>query len=307
MSKVPSLAEKLKQDLSKGMVGILAVLDQGNSRKLINHLGLIVAPATLVALFCTLLGMSNEDNAAACLIATFFLALFRYRDYVDLRVRATWSLSALGIFLALYYFSEGDVELRQTGLTRHYASANDFLGESITEQFKVTKNEFFFVGTSIHITADLKRLQLLDMLKRGVDIKILALDKECKGMDVIAHALGNSPERLQSDCRDTYNILAEIREQWGDAKSSVEDPGILEIKFCNSLPTFRAYFFDYDNSGPAYLVPYIRGIGTGELSGHFYDEARGTIANKYHTSAIKLWDELPFAYPEIPERKKEGK
>lgn len=296
-----SIKDRLITDASNRFKAFLNWFGDSDSRLVLRHLSLFGAPITLAAVFCQLFGMSIRDNAAVCLVVTYFLALFRYRSYINKQVTATWALLALGLFVSIYHFVRTDVARRDTGLVRFYSQANDYLGEALSNNIQSAKHEIFFVGTTFHITADGKRTKLLDALARGVDVRYLVIDKDCKELELIAPSLGTTAENLRADCNTCYKDLEKLMQDWNSIKDTVIDPGNLEVKYISTLPTFRGYFIDSETRGPAYIVPYISEIDSGESPGFLYANSQSVVASRYIASARRFWSKSPVvSFPAKP-------
>lgn len=257
----------------------------------LTQVGLVVGPATIVALLCQLIDLTARDTAAICLGVTLFIALIQYHVWIEAHLSSAWTLAALAAAMFLYYFTYENILLKDTGLSRYYKASNDFLGEDLGERIEGSADEIWFFGASFHISADDQNRRLLAALNRGVDVHYLILDPSSDRMDAIARDFDSTEENLRTDCEATMSDLNDIFREWNQVKKSARNPGRLQVRLFRSTPRFRGYFFDPGESGQAYLVPYINRIASPDSPAFLFENCSSGVAQHFYAGMKRLWED----------------
>jgi hypothetical protein len=96
---------------------------------LLTQIGLIVTPASLIALFCGALDVSARSTAAISLLSVLLTANCLYRKRLNHFVPSSLLTALLIGCVAVFFFSYQNVLLKDTGLIKWYRHSNDYLAE----------------------------------------------------------------------------------------------------------------------------------------------------------------------------------
>lgn len=227
---------------------------------LLTQIGLIVAPASIIALFCGVLDVSARSTAAVSLLAVVLTTNCIYRRYLNQRLPSSL-LTALLVGLATAFFlNYQNILLKDTGLIKWYKHSNDYLSE-IDREIQSSEQEIWFFGTNFNISAGERRDSLLKQLASGLKIRFLVFDPQSAHFDDLAADFDQSPKELKAECDKGFESLLELQRRWDSIKSHATTPGELEIKLFDTHPHARLYVFDPQRSqGRTYFVPYVKSL-----------------------------------------------
>lgn len=264
---------------------------QGKLHHLLTELGLIFAPATLVGLIGAIADLSGRSTAVLSVCTAAIIALLHYRHIVDAKVSSAFC-SALMIIGAVgcYFFYENALQ-KDTGLVLVSKKSNDYLGE-LGKLISQSKEEIIFFGFDFHITVEDKREQLIKKLNEGVNIKFLVINPFSKNIELLASDFDIDLTKLKSDSANGLQGMLALKKRWAEVGPNSPNPGSLEVRFFNTTPRMRAYFFDgATGTGHAYIVPYMNKINSPQSPGYLFSVKKDGISEIYLTGMRKLWNE----------------
>jgi hypothetical protein len=256
---------------------------------LLAQIGLIAAPASLIALFCGVLDVSARSTAAVSLLAVVLTTNCIYRRYLNQKLPSSL-LTALLVGLATAFFlNYQNILLKDTGLIKWYKHSNDYLSE-VDREIQSSKQEIWFFGTNFNISAGERRDSLLKQLASGLKIRFLIFDPQSAHLNDLAADFDQNPKELKAECDKGLESLLELQRRWDAMKSRGPTPGELEIKIFNTHPHARLYVFDPQRSqGRTYFVPYVNELNSPESPGYLLENSQSGIFSSYYGGIRKLW------------------
>jgi len=96
---------------------------------ILTQIGLILAPAGLIALFCQVLDASSRTTGATSLAAVLLASICIYRKVINRYVPASLLTALLVALAAVFFFNYQNILLKDTGLIKYYPHSNDFLAQ----------------------------------------------------------------------------------------------------------------------------------------------------------------------------------
>ena len=203
--------------------------ESGTLPGLLTQIGLILAPAGLVALFCQVLEASNRTTGASSLAVVFLTSICIYRRPINRYVPSSLLTGLLVALSAVFFFNYQNILLKDTGLIKWYRQSNQFLAE-IDPEIVQSQQEVWFFGTNFHISAGEHRDLLLRKLSSGIDIKYLIFDPKSSQLDELAADFNQSPGELRAECEKGLESIVELQRQWKSQTSTVTRPGELQVE-----------------------------------------------------------------------------
>lgn len=261
----------------------------GKLYAILSQLGLILGPATVVALFCQFADMSPRNTAAVAIAVVLFVALCLNRSWINQALSSTLVVGVSLVGLLVYYFTYENILIKDTGLTRYYRASNDYLGDMLGTDIAAANDTIWFFGINFHISAEDKREAILGALKRGLNVRYLVVNPDSPQMAQIAYDFDSDPKNLADECRAGIRDLEFLQSRWEKSKLNEKTPGELEIRLFDSTPRMRAYFFDPGPNGKAYVVPYINRVNSPDSPGFLFGNFEAGVAKTYFYGVSKVW------------------
>lgn len=257
----------------------------------LSALGTIGTPTGLVAIFCKILALSDTTTAFMSLTTMSIVAICLYREAINARIPAALLLGLLTGLSAIFALNYQNLLLKDTGLIRYYKGSNAFLADMSSELEHATVDLLFF-GTNFHISTGDARAQLLKRLGGGVRVRYLIFDAYSPSLDRVAKDFDQSPTQLRAECLSGLQSVLALRTAWQAVSSKSPHPGEFDIRFYDSTPRARIYFFDPGRpEGKTYFVPYINKINSPELPGFLLQNVETGVYGAYRGGIEKLWQE----------------
>jgi hypothetical protein len=255
----------------------------------LTQIGLILAPAGLVALFCQVMDASSRTTGATSLAVVFLTSICIYRRIINRYVPASL-LTALLVALAIvFFFNYQNILLKDTGLIRWYRQSNQFLAD-VDPEIAQSKQEIWFFGTDFNITAGERRDRLLQKLSEGVNVKYLIFDPYSNHLDELATDFNQSPGELRAECEKGLQSLSELETEWKKRSATVTRPGELEVRVFNTHPHARFYIFDPDrDDGKTFFIPYVNDVNSPNAPGYLLQNIPKGVFHQYFDGIRKLW------------------
>ena len=265
------------------------VIDKGALPSVLTQLGLILAPAGVIALFCQVLDVSPQSTAAVSLAAVFLTSICVYRRFIN-RYFPSALLTALLIGLAtVFFFNYQNILLKDTGLIRYYKHSNDFLAQIDTE-INRSEHEIWFVGMDFNISSGERRDLLLKKLESGVKVRYLIFDPRSSHLDDLAKDFNQSPEELRAECEKGIQSILQLQKDWQAQAKVSSSPGELTVRVFATHPHARFYVFDPDRTqGTTYFVPYLNSVNSPSVPGFLLQNVKTGVFSAYFDSILKLW------------------
>jgi Domain of unknown function (DUF5919) len=262
---------------------------------LLNQLGLILGPTTVVAFFCQFVDMSQRNVAAVSIASIFFLALCLNRYWVNKNISSALAVGLLIAGFGIYYFTYENILIKDTGLIRYYKSSNDYIAGALESDVEKSRVSILFFGTNFHISAQDRRMAIFSALKRGVKIRYLLLNPDGPQIHQVAIDFDSNPKNLADECRSGLRDLEYLQSTWSEMRKNEKTPGEIEIRTFDSTPRLRGYFFDPGPDGKAYIVPYINKVNSPDSPGFLFGNFDSGVAKIYYYGVSRLWqDAVPF-------------
>lgn len=256
---------------------------------ILTQIGLILAPAGLVALFCQVLDASNKTTGAASLACVFLTSICIYRRIINQYIPSTLLMGLLVAMGAVFFFNYQNILLKDTGLVQWYRHGNQFLAQIDTEIAK-SQQEIWFFGTDFNISAGEQRDVLLHKLSSGVNIKYLIFDPKSGELDQLAADFDQTPGELRSECEKGVESITELQREWDGRRSTVARPGELEVRFFKVHPHARFYVFDPGRTeGKTFYIPYINLVNSPNLPGYLLRNTPNGVFRAYFGGIRRLW------------------
>ena len=256
---------------------------------LLAQVGLIAAPASIIALFCGVLGVSPQSTAAISLLSVLLTTNCIYRKRIN-RVLPSSLLTGLLVGLAaIFFLNYQDILLKDTGLIKWYRHSNDYLSQ-VDQDIASSTQEIWFFGTDFNISAGERREDILKKLASGVKVRFLIFDPKSAQLSGLAADFDQSPGELQSECDKSLASLVALQKLWQEAEKHTETPGELEIRVFDTHPHARLYIFDPQRAqGHTYYIPYINDVNSPQAPGYLLHNYRSGIFSSYFAGIQKLW------------------
>jgi hypothetical protein len=257
----------------------------------LTQLGLIVAPAGLIALFCQVLDASSRTTGATSLAAVFLATICVYRKFINRYVPASLLTALLVGLVVVFFFNYQNLLLKDTGLIKYYQHSNDFLGQ-VDMPINQAKEEIWFFGTNFNVSAGERRNLLLRKLATGIKIKYLIFDPHSTHLDDLAADFDQSPAELRAECEKGLQSILQLGRDWREKAKTVQSPGELAVKIFETHPHARFYVFDPGRTqGNTFFVPYINSVNSPEVPGFLLENVDGGVFKSYFSGVLKMWNE----------------
>jgi hypothetical protein len=261
------------------------------TKHVLSDLGMLLTPTTLVALFCTSIGVDAQRTAIYSLAAVVFVACCYYRTWISASIPSALVLAFTVGLGTIFFANYGNILLKDTGLIRRYVQSSELQAE-LGREIARARQEIWLFGTNFHISTVDQRPALLSGLKNGIKIRYLILNPAVPNLDVIAADFGQSPGELREECLKGLNDILELRRQWELAAPSTATPGELEIRLYERTPSARMYVFDpLHPAGHSIYVPYMHGFNSPNLPGYLFENSPSGVAASYFGGLRKLWND----------------
>lgn len=253
----------------------------------LTQLGLILGPASLVALFCQVLDASNRTTGASSLAAVCLTSICIYRRQINRTIPPTLLTALLVALGAVFFFNYQNILLKDTGLIKWYRQSNQFLAE-IEPEISKSRQEIWFMGTDFNISAGEQRDLLLKKLSDGVNIKFLIFDPKSPQLDELASDFDQSPAELRAECEKGLDSIIELQRKWQTQSST--RLGELDVRFFDANPRARFYIFDPNRTdGHTYFVPYVNDVNSPNAPGYLLQNIPHGVFQQYFDGIRKLW------------------
>jgi hypothetical protein len=272
----------VKDDVPSGQdTGLPSILTQ---------VGLILAPAGLIALFCQVLDASNRTTGATSLAAVFLTSICIYRRAINRYVPSSILTGLLVALGAVFFFNYQNILLKDTGLIKWYRQSNQYLAQ-IDLEIAQSQQEIWFFGTNFNISAGEHRDVLLKALSKGVNVNYLIFDPNSGHLDDLAADFNQSLDELRSECEKGLASIVELQREWQSRSSTAARPGELRVRVFNTHPHARFYIFDPDRTeGKTFFVPYINDVNSPNVPGYLLQNVPKGVFQQYFSGIKKRWD-----------------
>jgi len=253
------------------------------------QIGLILAPAGLIALFCQVLDASNRTTGASSLAAVFLTSICVYRRPINLYVPSSLLMGLLVALTAVFFFNYQNILLKDTGLIKWFRHSNEFLSQ-VDGAIDQSKEEIWFFGANFNISAGERRDILLRKLASGVSVKYLIFDPRSSHLDDLAADFSQSPAELRSECEKGLESIVELQKQWRALSPTVQRPGELEVRVFVTHPHARFYIFDPGRTeGKTLFIPYVNSVNSPNVPGYLLQNVPRGVFEQYFDGIKKLW------------------
>ncbi len=253
------------------------------------QIALIAAPASIIALFCGVLGVPAQSTAAVSLLTVALTTICIHRKRLNRTVPSSLLTGLLVGVAAVFFLNYQDILLKDTGLIRWYRHSNDYLSQ-IDQDIVASTQEIWFFGTDFNISAGERRDDIIKKLMSGVKVRFLIFDPKSSHLTELAADFDQSPEELQSECDKSLASLLELKRVWDEEAKRTETPGELEIRVFDTHPHARLYIFDPQRSqGHTYFIPYINDVDSPRAPGYLLHNYQSGIFSSYFAGIQKLW------------------
>ncbi len=258
---------------------------------LLTQLGLIIAPAGIIALFCQVLETSSRTTGAASLATVFLASICVYRRAINSYVPASLLMALLIGLAAVFFFNYQNILLKDTGLIEYYPHSNDFLG-SIEGPIRQAQEDIWFYGTDFNISAGDRRPLLLNKLASGLRLNYLIFDPHSSHLEDLAADFDQSPAELRAECEKGLADLLQLRKEWQDKSKSSRTPGEVNVRVFETHPHARFYVFDSGRTqGRTFFVPYVNGVNSPGVPGFLLANVKDGVFRAYFSSILKMWNQ----------------
>jgi hypothetical protein len=256
---------------------------------ILTQIGLILAPAGLVALFCQVLEASNRTTGASSLAVVFLTSICIYRRPINRYVPSSILTGLLVALSVVFFFNYQNLLLKDTGLIKWYRQSNQFLAE-IDPELERSQQEVWFFGTNFNISVGEHRDLLLRKLSTGIDIRYLIFDPKSGQLDELAADFNQSPAELRAECEKGLESIVELQKQWKSQSSTVPRPGELQVRVFDAHPHARFYIFDPGSTeGNTLFVPYVNNLNSPNVPGYLLQNIPKGVFEQYFDGIRKLW------------------
>jgi hypothetical protein len=253
------------------------------------QVGLILAPAGLIALFCQVLDASNRTTGATSLAAVFLTSICIYRRQINRYVPSSILTGLLVALCAVFFFKYQNILLKDTGLIKWYRQSNDYLAQ-INLDIARSHQDIWFFGTDFNVSAGERRDLLLNMLSNGVNINYLIFDPKSGHLDDLAADFSQSPAELRSECEKGLASIVELQREWQNRSSGAAKPAELRVRIFDTHPHARFYIFDPGSTeGTTFFVPYINDVNSPNVPGYLLQNVPKGVFQQYFGGIRKLW------------------
>jgi DNA-binding winged helix-turn-helix (wHTH) protein len=186
------------------------------------------------------------------------------------------------------FISETPLDGKHAIPSESHERSNSYIVRLLGAHLQHAKSEAWFFGTNFHLTTEQFRVEILDALKRGVNIYYIVFSPKSVLLPHIANSFNMPEERLENFCDGTIKNLTYIQKQALEQNAS----GKLEYKLYESIPYFRAYFLDPFLDGHSYIVPYLMGANPADIPGYLIPSTDSRSVTRFEAVAA-LWGKLP--------------
>ena len=257
---------------------------------LLAQIGLILAPAGLIALFCQVLDASNRTTGATSLAAVFLTSICIYRRPINRYVPSSILTGLLVALSAVFFFNYQNILLKDTGLIKWYRASNQYLAQ-IDLDIANSQQEIWFVGTDFNISAGEQRDSLLKVLSKGINVHYLIFDPKSGHLDDLAADFNQTPDELRSECEKGLASIVELQREWQNRSLTATRPGELRVKIFDTHPHARFYVFDPGRvEGKTFFVPYINDVNSPNAPGFLLQNVPKGVFHQYFGGIQKLWE-----------------
>jgi hypothetical protein len=262
----------------------------GDLPGILAQVGLILAPAGVIALFCQVLDASNRTTGATSLAAVFLTSICIYRKPINRYVPSSILTGLLVALCAVFFFNYQNILLKDTGLIKWYRQSNGYLAQ-IDLDIAQSREEIWFFGTDFNISAGERRDLLLKALSNGININYLIFDPKSSHLDDLADDFNQTPAELRSECEKGLASIVELQKQWQRTSLSAARPGELQVRVFERHPHARFYIFDPGRTdGKTLFVPYINDINSPNVPGYLLQNVPKGVFQQYFGGIRKLWE-----------------
>jgi hypothetical protein len=259
--------------------------------KIQKTLGLLFTPVGVIALFCKILGVSDQNTASVSLAAVILTAICLYRRAINTNVPSSIVLALLITLGATFTLNYEHILFKDTGLIRYFHTSNDFLGLAGPFLDKA-KKEIWFVGVDFHITAGDRKNLILHKLDQGVKVRFLVFDPSSKFMDAMAEDFDQDPKTIHSECLDSLQSIESLRDEWKRRDNYSRYPDSLEVRVFEDIPHARFYLVDPDDpKAQSFYIPYMNHENSPSLPGYLMRNINQGVIQEHLPGVRKLWNE----------------
>jgi hypothetical protein len=273
--------------------------------RILSFLGKVATPTTIVAIFCTLVGLSQLDTTIISLVTILITMVIVLYHPISRAVPSPFIIILLIILSTVFFFGYQNILLKDTGLIKYWKLSKAVLG-ILPSEISTSKNEIWYFGTNFHESLTDNRELIIKKLSSGVKFRCLIFDPFSPVMDIAASDFDQTTNELSTECRTGLSAIVQLKRKWDSIKDKVTQPGELEIRVFSQLPRMRAYIFDPQNeNSECIFIPYLHKTNSPELPAFQFKNKEDGVFNDYFASIRKLWqnsisfDDYRIKHPEI--------
>jgi hypothetical protein len=186
--------------------------------------------------------------------------------------------------------------LTKLGLLKIDENGHDFVRGSANPNIGTfllnAKSEFFYLGPSLHITVDVHREMIKNVLKKGIRFKLLLFDfTDSLSNYEMTTDIKEDPASFKEDMKNGLKKWEQIRKNLPQ-----ELRPNLEIKLMKSIPKDRFYIIDpSDTSSFTYYIPHPNRVEAISTLGLLLQNKSNGIFSRYYEGIKECWtNAVPF-------------
>lgn len=257
--------------------------------KILTQLSLLLGPPSLVAFFCSFLGIEGETSAGISILIFIAICILMFHQLIDRLIKPTYLLLFFFLLLAILYFAIDNIVFKNTGLIQRYERSNDYLSE-FGKHIGKAKKDVWLYGTNFHISATDKQDVILKKVSEGVSFNFLISNPyDTILLTQISKDTGTPLESLLQECMSSYNHINLLIEKSSNIVS--DKRGSINVKLLSHTPYFRGYIIDPERkNGRSFIIPYVNGYSSPQLPGYLFENTKASVMQVYYKSIINEWN-----------------